>query len=289
MTGVLFSFFTEEQLMGLQTPPRSTKIIAIMNNKGGPGKTSTATNLAVTLALSGKRVLAIDSDQQANSTEVLANGKKYYSLFGPTICDLYNDPRLDISSVIIPAVAGDTEIPNLDLIPSDPSFEKIIEQSLTRSHREKILSRHLQKVRNEYDYIIIDCAPGLNIATGNAIYIADHVLVPVDGGSFSLSGLEIMLDYMDEISEQDYAQFSVFRNNYNAANKKINSFIDKSLTEHPRIAPRMLETRIRTDQAIVQSQVSCVPLYYYQKSAMALNDYRKLAREIEALFEKEVA
>lgn len=267
----------------------SAKIIAIMNNKGGPGKTSSATNLAVQYARAGRRTLLIDSDQQANTTEVTANGKKYYSMYGPTICDLYSNARLDIRDVIIPAMAGETPIPNLDLIPSDPTFEKIIEQTLTRSHREKILGRHLEKVRAEYDFIIIDCAPGLNIATGNAIFIADHVLVPVDGGSFSLSGLEIMLDYMDEISEENYARFSVFRNNYNGANKKINTYIESALTSHERISPRLLKSRIRTDQAIVQSQVACIPLYYYQKSAMALVDYGKLARELEEIISSEVA
>ncbi|WP_238085634.1 ParA family protein [Pseudescherichia vulneris] len=275
--------------MSRNTLKSKAKIYAIMNNKGGPGKTSTATNLAVTLARAGSKVLLVDSDQQANSTEVLANGKKYYSMYGATICDLYNNARFDVHDAIVPAVAGETPVPNLDLIPSDPTFEKIIEQTLTRSHREKIMARHLDKVINEYDYIIFDCAPGLNIATGNAIYIADHVLVPVDGGSFSLSGLEIMLDYMDEISEENYTRFSVFRNNYNGANKKINSFIEKALTEHPRIAPQLLKTKIRTDQAIVQSQVACVPLFYYQKSALALNDYSKLARELEALMAQEVA
>lgn len=268
---------------------KSAKIIAIMNNKGGPGKTSSATNLAVHYARSGKRTLLMDSDQQANTTEVAANGKKYYSMYGPTICDLYSNARLDIHDVIVPAMAGDTPIPNLDLVPSDPTFEKIIEQTLTRSHREKILARHLEKVRDEYEYIIIDCAPGLNIATGNAIYIADHVLVPVDGGSFSLSGLEIMLDYMDEISEENYSRFSVFRNNYNAANKKINTYIESALTSHERISPRFLKSRIRTDQAIVQSQVACVPLYYYQKSAMALVDYAKLARELDEIISSEAA
>ncbi|HDR2590797.1 chromosome partitioning protein ParA [Enterobacter cloacae subsp. cloacae] len=268
---------------------KSAKIIAIMNNKGGPGKTSSATNLAVHYARSGKRTLLMDSDQQANTTEVAANGKKYYSMYGPTICDLYSNARLDIHDVIVPAMAGDTPIPNLDLVPSDPTFEKIIEQTLTRSHREKILARHLEKIRDEYEYIIIDCAPGLNIATGNAIYIADHVLVPVDGGSFSLSGLEIMLDYMDEISEENYSRFSVFRNNYNAANKKINTYIESALTTHERISPRLLKSRIRTDQAIVQSQVACVPLYYYQKSAMALVDYAKLARELDEIISSEAA
>ena len=151
------------------------------------------------------------------------------------------------------------------------------------------LARHIENIRNEYEYIIIDCAPGLNIATGNAIYIADHVLVPVDGGSFSLSGLEIMLDYMDEVSESIYTRFSVFRNKHNASNKVINNFLDKALTEHERISSRLLKTRIRTDQAIVQSQVACVPLYHYQKSALALVDYSKLARELDDIIRNEAA
>lgn len=81
-------------------------------------------------------------------------------MYGPTICDLYSNSRFDIRDVIIPAMAGETPIPNLNLIPSDPTFEKIIEQTLTRSHREKNPGRHLEKVRGEYDYIIIDCARG---------------------------------------------------------------------------------------------------------------------------------
>lgn len=98
-----------------------------------------------------------------------------------------------------------------------------------------------------------------------------------------------MLDYMDEISEEDYSRFSVFRNNYNGANKKINTYIDTALTSHERISPRLLKSRIRTDQAIVQSQVACLPLYYYQKSAMALIDYGKLARELEEIISSEAA
>lgn len=89
--------------MAAKAPSSGAKIYAIMNNKGGPGKTSTATNLAVTLARAGNRVLLVDSDQQANSTEVLANGKKYYSMYGATICDLYNNARFDVREAIVPA------------------------------------------------------------------------------------------------------------------------------------------------------------------------------------------
>lgn len=263
------------------------RIIAIMNNKGGAGKTSTITNLAMSLAHAGRRVLLIDGDQQANSTEVMANGKKYYAQYGHTICDLYNNPRFSIFDAIIPAVSGEEVIDNLYIIPSDPSFERVMENCLTRHHREKILSRHLQSVMDKFDYILIDCSPGLNLSTTNAAYTADHVLIPVDGGSFALTGLDVVLDYLDEIRETRFTRFSVFRNEYNGAKKKMNTYLHEQLASNERTRDNYLETRIRADENISQAQVACVPLWYYNKGSLALNDYRALMRELETLLSNE--
>ncbi|WP_277973477.1 ParA family protein [Pantoea agglomerans] len=265
------------------------RIIAIMNNKGGAGKTSTITNLAMSLAHAGRRVLLIDGDQQANSTEVMANGKKYYAQYGHTICDLYNNPRFSIFDAIIPAVSGEEVIDNLYIIPSDPSFERVMENCLTRHHREKILSRHLQSVMDKFDYIFIDCSPGLNLSTTNAAYTADHVLIPVDGGSFALTGLDVVLDYLDEIRETRFTRFSVFRNEYNGAKKKMNTYLHEQLASNERTRDNYLETRIRADENISQAQVACVPLWYYNKGSLALNDYRALMRELETLLSNEAA
>lgn len=265
------------------------RIIAIMNNKGGAGKTSTITNLAMSLAQAGRRVLLIDGDQQANSTEVLANGKKYYAQYGHTICDLYNNPRFNILDAIIPAVSGEEVIENLFIIPSDPSFERVMENCLTRHHREKILARHLQPVMDKFDYILIDCSPGLNLSTTNAAFIADHVLIPVDGGSFALTGLDVVLDYLDEIREERFTRFSVFRNEYNGAKKKMNTYLHEQLSSNERTRDNYLEARIRADENISQAQVACVPLWYYNKGSLALNDYRALMRELETLLSNEAA
>ena len=265
------------------------RIIAIMNNKGGAGKTSTITNLAMSLAHAGRRVLLIDGDQQANSTEVMANGKKYYAQYGHTICDLYNNPRFSIFDAIIPAVSGEEVIDNLYIIPSDPSFERVMENCLTRHHREKILSRHLQPVMDKFDYILIDCSPGLNLSTTNAAYTADHVLIPVDGGSFALTGLDVVLDYLDEIRETRFTRFSVFRNEYNGAKKKMNTYLHDQLASNERTRDNYLETRIRAYENISQAQVACVPLWYYNKGSLALNDYRALMRELETLLSNEAA
>lgn len=265
------------------------RIIAIMNNKGGAGKTSTITNLAMSLAHAGRRVLLMDGDQQANSTEVIANGKKYYAQYGHTICDLYNNPSFSIFDAIIPAISVEEVIDNLYIIPSDPSFERVMENCLTRHHREKILSRHLQSVMDKFDYILIDCSPGLNLSTTNAAYTADHVLIPVDGGSFALTGLDVVLDYLDEIRETRFTRFRVFRNEYNGAKKKMNTYLHEQLASNERTRDNYLETRIRADENISQAQVACVPLWYYNKGYLALNDYRALMRELETLLSNEAA
>ncbi|MFV8988273.1 ParA family protein [Serratia fonticola] len=280
---------TEVPAQSLLTPLSNTlaRIVAIMNNKGGAGKTSTITNLAMTLARAGRRVLLIDGDQQANSTEVMANGKKYYAQYGHTICDLYNNPRFNILDAIIPAVSGEEVINNLFIIPSDPSFERVMENCLTRHHREKILFRHLQSVTDKFDYILIDCSPGLNLSTTNAAFMADHVLIPVDGGSFALTGLDVVLDYLDEIRETRFTQFSVFRNEYNASKTKMNTYLHDQLSNNERTKDNYLEARIRTDENISQAQVACVPLYFYNKGSLALNDYSALMRELESVLSKE--
>ncbi|MEL5515629.1 ParA family protein [Serratia bockelmannii] len=282
---------SEVPVQSLLTPLANTlaSIIAIMNNKGGAGKTSTITNLAMTLAQAGRRVLLIDGDQQANSTEVMANGKKYYAQYGHTICDLYNNPRFNIFDAIIPAVSGEDVIDNLFIIPSDPSFERVMENCLTRHHREKILSRHLQPVMDKFDYILIDCSPGLNLSTTNAAFMADHVIIPVDGGSFALTGLDVVLDYLDEIRETRFTRFSVFRNEYNGAKKKMNTYLHDQLASNERTKDNYLKTRIRADENISQAQVACVPLYFYNKGSLALNDYRSLMRELETVLSKEAA
>ncbi|MBZ6398039.1 MULTISPECIES: ParA family protein [Pantoea] len=264
---------------------RRAFVIAAMSNKGGPGKTSSTTNTAVALAQMGKRVLVIDADQQANATEVLTHGKKFYAQFGPTICDLYNNQKFDVRDVIIPAKNGEDDIPDLFLIPSDPSFERVMENSMARPHREKILLRHLKPVISEFDFILIDCSPALNLSSTNAAYVADHVIIPIDGGSFSLTGAETVLDYLDEIKEEQFSHYSLFRNEFNSSKKKMNTFLQDELEGNERFKSNVLETRIRADENIAQAQVVCKPLYFYKRGALVLNDYRAMAKEIISIKE----
>lgn len=264
---------------------RKAFVIAAMSNKGGPGKTSSTTNTAVALAQLGKRVLLVDGDQQANATEVMANGKKEYAQYGYTVCDLYNNQKFDVRQVIIPAMNGAQEIPNLYLIPSDPSFERVMENCMARPHREKILMRHLKPVMDEFDFIFIDCSPALNLSASNAAFMADHVLIPIDGGSFSVTGAQTVLNYLDEIKEENFTHYSLFRNEYNSSKKVMNNFLQSELQRIDRFRNNVLKTRIRTDENVAQAQVIFKPVYFYNRNALVINDYKSMAKEIIALKE----
>ena len=254
------------------------KVIAIANQKGGVGKTTTAFSLGVALSNKAKRVLVVDADPQANLTTYMG----YYDednipITISTLIERYIDEKPINSEE---AILHHTE--NIDLIPSNLSLSMTASELANAMSREYAMKNCLQELKSKYDYIIIDCMPSLDMITTNALATADKVIIPVQSQFLSARGMGNLLKIITKVKRQINPQLKVGGILLTLVDKrtKLPSEIKQIIEENYGNIVKIYDTQIPCAIKTAESTSKGKSIFAYDKTSKVAEAYSLFAREV---------
>lgn len=254
-----------------------TTVIAFANNKGGSGKTTTASNVGLAMAKLGKKVLLIDGDMQLNLTLSFFDEEKALS-FSTDEKNIYTAVKAekDLSDFVVC-----TEYENLDLIPSSSLMSSIEYELFTKWQREFILRKCLSPIlaRGYYDFVLIDAPPTLGGWVMNILAVADHVIIPVEASPWGLFGLANMFDFISQVEGLN-PKLKVMGIAITKADERKSYFKQTYETLKEFEAARLFNTYVRIDSAVEWAQDNSRPVVAYKRYSRSAIEYTKLAKEI---------
>ena len=247
------------------------RIIAVANQKGGVGKTTTATNLSACLAEKGKKVLAIDIDPQGNMSSALGIDKNNVE---NTVYELF------LGECTLEECLQSEVLEKLSVLPSNVNLAGAEIELIGIEDKEFILKNHIEKVREEYDFVIIDCPPSLNTLTINAMTTADTVLVPIQCEYYALEGLSQLIHTIDLVKERLNPDLEIEGVVFTMYDARTNLSLQVVENVKDNLNQTIYKTIIPRNIRLAEAPSYGLPINLYDPKSAGAESYMLLAEEV---------